>query len=390
MKPTRNLASRFLMILIPFFLILCQACGIEVGNPTEPTPIQPKDSIATPVTPDSINADQSAIVQLATSQHDEAVLALTERYDDRSLASALALSLNREKLPLPPGTFDLVDPLTAKQSDDEDKDESPADDIIGKCEKGKNASSLVVNNQVKAANKKNSRKNTKYDVTENYTREFTATLSGGNAGISCGAKGAVIDWRKIDSITINSQSQRLRDRTLVLSDGTVVSANSLSATSSQKSEIPAASFANGIVSFDKKVSFQSEQKITDVEAKASSLTTRVETKNDLIVRQKLTLATGALSQTTIVSGSVSSTLSSGMKVVLNYEMLELGNSDNCTPAQGTLSGEIFRSANTSIPSSTFQLVFSSEGASIVFSDGLTAAVELESCNLNPAVKPNLN
>ncbi len=372
---------RLLPLLMSVLLVNLMACGVEIGNPSDPVPVQPKTH-SDPNSP--TDATHSLIIQLATSQHDEAILALTARFDQNNYGARLLAAPMNGTSPSTKGP----NPLQLDRDNEQTDDDSSDQDFTSSCKNGTSSGSVEVNNLHKASDENLRGIDSAYKVSETYSRAFKATLSANSPSISCGSKGAVIDWQNLSGtggFTINSESTRSRSRTIFDSSGKALSQTSLTSTGSQQLSIPTLSYTTGSVSFDKKLSFVADQKIIDNQTVSYA---RVETIDSeaLVLRQGLSLSTGEFNVTTIVAGSISSKTDSGLRVILHYDRLELGAKGSCLPSQGTVTGEVYNSATSKIPNSSFELVFASSGASIVFSDGVGSDVQLEGCDLNQIVK----
>ena len=182
-------------LYMALFSIILVSCGVEVGNPTEPTPTQPKESDGRPMVPGMPNVPIESIEPaepveslrinaryLVENQYDEALTAALEFAFDNSSAALIASNESR---------------VCGVQSD----------------------GSLILNHQETSSDTRTSgQASNATQVTESLSRVFASRMQSPGVTLACNSTLTKpnIDWNATLDIMIDGTLERTNSRLIVM------------------------------------------------------------------------------------------------------------------------------------------------------------------------------
>ncbi len=342
------------------FSMLC-SCGIEVGNPSEPTPV-----------PTKAQADRDTILQLATTQNDEAMSTLLESFLASTPSQALRL-------------------LSNDRDDTDGRDEKEI-----KSKKNRTGSCDPQSQNLKVAfqdddnvERKEGKSTKQVNLADSMTRSVAAELSSSETlGCASGsASGPLFDWSTLSSLTVQAQSSRSRVRKLTLASdpNSVVSESTLKSTVQTHQTLQRVATKGSLFQLRKTTTFSSSSELfTKSTAYPSGSTLQMELSTlaeEPFVTEEVVSQSGVRSSATLVSGALSAVQGQDLKVILRYENLPLSSGGSCHPTQGSIQGTIYKGTGVASPSSRFQILFSQDNPVLRYSDGTEVDLVLEACQL---------
>jgi hypothetical protein len=354
------------------FSLCLHGCGVEVGNPTEPTPTQPKDSnqpllpgsstipienidTAEPVEPVKIN-----VRSLVENQYDETITAALDfAFENTGASLTTAANSSRSCGQQPDG-------------------------------------SLTLNHQETNSGTRNSGAGEDSTlVTESFSRVFSSSMQSPDAMLACNTSltRPKLDWSILKSVTTDGTLERTNSRLVVMNPSKeFVRESSIKATGSHQSMVKKLEYSpmEGL-KLERTLLFKTDMEIHTRLASAAPtvLNTHIETAADgpLLVTESYNEET-RLKSLRIVSGTVSSRKQDdGLTVIMRYENLVLDIASSCRPVSGKITGEILSPGSGQVQD-TFSMAFTSKASVIVYADGTASTLELEPCRIETDAHDN--
>lgn len=365
----RTLSTLFMALLSTVLV----SCGVEVGNPTEPTPTQPKESDGRPMVPGMPNIPIESIQPaepveslrinaryLVENQYDEALTTALEFAFDNSSASLIASNESR---------------------------------VCGAQDDG----SLVLNHQeTSSATRTSGSASNATQVTESLSRVFASRMQSPGMTLACNSALTKpnIDWSKTQDVMIDGTLERTNSRLIVMDPSqTFVRESSVKSSGSHQSTIKNMKVdpASGL-QLQRSLTFGSDMEITNrtAQAAATQMRTRIETQADapLTIEESYN-AESKLKSLKIASGVVTSRKEDdGLMVIMRYSNVVMNADGSCRPTSGTIMGEIYAPNDPTTARETFSIAFTEKQNLIVYADGTGSKLEFEPCRLETDRKGN--
>ncbi|HET9237638.1 MAG TPA: hypothetical protein VFO10_10325 [Oligoflexus sp.] len=365
----RTLSTLFAALFSAVFA----SCGVEVGNPTEPTPAQPKESDGRPMVPGMPNVPIESIEPaepveslrinaryLVENQYDEALTAALEFAFDNSSASLIA---SNESL------------------------------VCGVQPDG----SLVLNHQeTSSATRTSGQASSATQVTESLSRVFASRMQSPGVTLACNSEltRPKIDWNATQDVLIDGTLERTNSRLIVMDPSQAfVRESSVKSSGLHQSTIknmkmdPAAGLR-----LQRSLTFGTDMEITNrtAQAAATQMRTRIETQADApLIMEESYNAESKLKSLKITSGVVSSRKEDdGLMVVMRYSNVVMNADGGCRPTAGTITGEIFAPNDPTNARESFSIAFTEKQNLIVYADGTGSKLEFEPCRIETERKGN--
>ncbi len=334
------------LFLCPGLLLtlLLGACGIEVGNPSEPTPVPTKAEV-----------DRDTLLQLAGTQVEEGVQAALESFE----SSSLALALKRGGL-----------------------------GRSVKCQNSNSGVSLSFQDEFEDKSLRGPA-GKRLSISEKVQNSLRAEVEGSSL-LACpqGSVGKLrFDWSSLNQLNIKAESERQRERSIALqanASKTLKTSTWKSSVKKQVSITKGTSSSTGYTLF-KTLAFEADSIITqDKEGATSTLQVKTSTPSGSELRMQEDITPdGRKAGFKIISGSLSTQRDNNLKVRMDYENLVFSDLDTCYPTSGSIIGSVYSGEQSEVVTETFTLLFGSEGPSLRYADGTEADLILETCQLNP-------
>jgi hypothetical protein len=349
------------------------SCGVEVGNPTEPTPTQPKESDGRPMVPGMPNIPIESIEPaepveslrinaryLVENQYDEALTAALEFAFDNSSAALIANNESR---------------------------------VCGVEADG----SLILNHQeTSSATRSSGQSSSATQVTESLSRVFASRMQSPGITLACNSAMTKpnIDWGTTLDIMIDGTLERTNSRLIVMDpsqafvrESSVKSSGAHQSTVKNMKMDPAAG-----IQLQRSLTFGTDMEITNRTAQSAGaqMRTRIETQADapLAIEESYN-ADSKLKSLKIASGVVSSRKEDdGLRVVMRYSNVVLNADGGCRPSSGTIMGEIYAPNDPTKARETFSIAFTEKQNLIVYADGTGSKLEFEPCRIETDRKGN--
>ncbi len=354
-KRMQSFLVRFTFMALSISWVL--GCGIEVGNPTEPTPMQPKNSGSGPGSPASGEPIRVDVNYLVENQYDEAITTALENSAVGEIGTALGLL-----------------PSTNSRSCAEQMD-----------------GSLSLNLQETHSDTRSSGSTASAHVmSESYSRVFSSKLQSLGATLVCtpNKSSPSIDWSLIKDLKVDGTLQRTNTRSITdKASSKILRASSVKSFGTHQSSVQTLQYSpsTGLI-LQRILGFETELEVSakPADAVAEIIETRLQTlANEPMVIEETYTANLKLKTMKIVSGSVSSTKSKdGLLVILRYENVVIDAQSSCRPVSGELKGEIYTANDPANAMNSFKIDFLGSENSIVYKDGSTSPLEFESCRID--------
>ena len=343
--------------LMAFSICGVSACGIEVGNPTEPTPVQPKNSGNGPGSTSPNEPIRVDVSYLVENQYDEAITASLENSAVGEIGAALGL--------LP----SLSSRICAEQMD----------------------GSLALNLQeTHSDNRSSGAASSGKAINESYSRVFTSKLQSPGATLACTPNKSTpsIDWTLIKDLKVDGTLQRTNTRNIIAkASSQLMHQSSIKSFGTHQSSVKTLQYSPTMgLSLQRILGFETELEVSAKSAGAEPkiFGTRLQTvANDPLVIEDSYTANLKLKTIKIVSGSVSSTkIEDGLLVILRYKNVVIDAQRSCRPVSGEVKGEIFAANDPANTLNSFKIDFLATENFIVYSDGSKSQLEFESCRID--------
>ncbi len=323
-------------------LVLClfaieSGCGIDVGNAGKPAP--------TAVNPTYSLAD------IVSAQHSETIDASLAISDQDSAKSAMAL------FALQAGT-------------------------VPNCTEDASDGSVTIKRDESTENSRELGKPAKRRLlTDTFQWTSTAQVKPSAGAIVCQEGRPKVQWSQTKTYTSTLSYSKTRSRQLILKkDASPLASSNLSASGDQKETVTLLSQNDQTIELEKIITRSSS-----VTIKRTSDTTPFQQNVSSLEGEPLVIhvsrTKGIKRSVTIVSGAIVASSSGAAKTLLRYDHLILGNGASCQPSSGSIAGEYYDDDHSLVPSKTFQIIFTVEGATLVTSDGQEEELDLEDCSL---------
>jgi hypothetical protein len=346
---------------------LLLSCGVEVGNPSEPTPTQPKDSYQ-PALPGSSTVP---IDNIDTVEPVEPVKfnvrSLVENQYDEAITAALDFAFENT------GGAALVA-----------KNESRT---CGQQEDG----SLVLNHQeTNSGTRASGQGDDPTLVTESFSRVFASRMQSPDMALACNSAQTKprLDWSALNNLITDGNLERTNSRVVVRNpSGEFVRESSVRSSGSHQSMVNRVNFeASEGLKLGRTLTFTTDMEIRTRSATspASILNTNIATLAEapLVVNESYN-AELKLKSIRIVSGSVSSVKADdGLTVIMHYENVVMDVAGTCRPLSGKITGEIQSRSNPGAVQETFSIAFAKNENIILYADGTGSRLEFEPCRFD--------
>jgi hypothetical protein len=340
-------------------------CGVEVGNPSEPTPTQPKESDGRPMVPgmptvpiesiepiEPVESMKMNVRYLVENQYDEAITAALDFAFDNTSVSLVATNESR---------------TCGVQAD----------------------GSLVLNHQeTNSATRTSGQASSATQVTESFSRVFASRMQSPGLTLACNSSltKPKLDWTLISDVTVDGTLERTNSRLIVMdSSQQFVRESSVKASGVHQSMVKKMKFEAAGLQLQRSLVFGTDMEINNRsgQAAATLMRSHIETLADapLAIEESYN-AESKLKSLKIASGAVSSRKEDdGLMVIMRYSNVVLDAEGSCRPTSGTIIGEIYSPSDPSKVTETFSIAFTSKHNLIVYADGTGSKLEFEPCRI---------
>jgi hypothetical protein len=329
-----------LLALAPFL----GACGIEVGNPSEPVPV-----------PTKAEADKDTLLQLAGTQIDEGISAVLESFEG-SLSASLRLKRGGQGR-----TGKCLETTTGIRL-------TYTDDFEDKSLRGPDSRRLAIQ--------------------EKASHTLQADLQS-STGLTCqGASSKFqFDWANQGLITVVARSEREREREVRLQNNPnrVLRSRQLTSRVEKTVSIQKIREEANVYTLQKRLSFSAEADFLQNQPSGStklSLQSSTPEGSSLVIEEQMDRE-GQRRSLTLVSGSLITKRADDLKIKLFYENLQFSAAASCYPTSGSIQGSVYSGGISEAASSQFQVLFTEDGPILRYEDGSEVELILEACQLNP-------
>ncbi len=330
MLPEKTISSR--SILISLSCVIFLACGVEVGNPTKPSPS---------VTP-------------STEVQEDLALASSDLLDESLSAAVDGLSASGNSLSL----------------------------LARSCTVGADGKVTVLAESSLDQSQSLPKSSPTRSIVSSSQFSSTSVLSSSDAGLSCGPAGLFpsYDWSSLKTFKAEKTTTRESSKTITkLSDNSVYTIRA-KAIGTRSIDWSLVSKTDEVLSLSKTLSFTSTIERTKVKSgEESSSEISVKTKEALVINQ--TSKAAQLESFVIQSGSVHSTLANGENLVVSYDKTSFGSGETCYPESGSLQAQVYSDDAMSQLSYSYVIRFDKGSATLVFADGTSKELDLVDCSL---------
>lgn len=359
---SNRISSALFMALITSVFL---GCGVEVGNPSEPTPTQPKDNNqpaipGMPTVPiesidpvEPVEAVKIDVRYLVENQYDEAITAALDFAFDNT---GMALTAGNESR------------------------------VCGVQEDG----SLTLSHQeTNSATRTSGEADDATLVTESFSRVFASRMQSQGMPLACNTSltKPKIDWNVTTDVTMDGTLERTNSRLIVSNPSQeFVRESSVKSSGSHQSNIKKLKFdpAAGL-QLQRSLIFGTDMEINNRSATAAPmlLKSRIETLTEApLVIEEAYNAESKLKSLKIASGAVfARKLDDGLLVIMRYSNVVLDAEGSCRPTSGTIKGEIYSPSDLTRIHETFSIGFSERHNLIVYADGTGSKLEFEPCRI---------
>jgi hypothetical protein len=360
-------------LFVALFSTVLVSCGVEVGNPTEPTPTQPKESDGRPMVPGMPNVPIESIEPaepveslriharyLVENQYDEALTAALDFAFDNNSASLIASNESR---------------------------------VCGVQEDG----SLVLNHQeTSSATRTSGQASSATQVTESLSRVFSSRMQSPGVTLACNSALTKpnIDWNTTFDVMIDGTLERTNSRLIVMDPSqTFVRESSVKSSGSHQSTVKNMKMdpSAGLL-LQRSLTFGTDMELSNRtgQAAATQMRTRIETQADapLSIEESYN-SESKLKSLKIASGVVTSRKEDdGLMVVMRYSNVVMNADGGCRPTSGTIMGEVYAPNDLTKARETFSIAFTEKHNLIVYADGTGSKLEFEPCRIETDRKGN--
>ena len=326
--------------LLPIaMLALLISCGIEIGNPKQPT------------SGGSETENSAFLTEAVTSPYDETLSAISESYSDSS-ASNLNLT----------GGFSLA-PINQQTCE-----ESNGDVLVTFKREGEFSFPFT-------------RKGRKFlqEQVDNITR--TVTYTSPDEQLQCNARGNKLKptWAKIDSLKATIKVNKISERSLTrINQNKIVRSGKVEVTGERQVQYQKMSLtdAGRIITqtITKKMVRKTSYLKQGVQTELKS--TVANSENDPLVIEN-TIFAGQKTKVNIKSGTIVSNNEGEDTVTLTYKDLIFIPDQGCSPESGEVTGTFTNDSDEVV--SQFTLYFTDERTYIKFADGVELDIEPDRC-----------
>lgn len=332
-------------------LLLAISCGVEVGNPKNPT------NDGTTETKNQIISDNDAAAEMLTAQIDTVVSGTTEHFAED--ATTLALNATTENIP---DSLSLADPTITLTCD-----ATSTRDLIfkrkadGALEKEVGRGLLTRVHKATVAD------------------EVTATWKSDSDNLACvDAKRPRVDIASLTKINITHAVKKARSREVMRKrDSKVLKTGSfdLSGDRTIVLEKIDAGFKETISANEtRNIALKSAQ-LGDVKLETQ---VKIDSESPMVIKTagpKL----GQWTEKTIESGVITSEEKSGAYIETTFSNVKFTQEDGCVPSSGSITSKLFDKKDTSEPRRTLTVVYGAEDVQVKFDSGETVTLVLEGC-----------
>jgi len=345
--------SQWLFIFLLGVNLALSRCGVEVGNPKNPTGGGgPKSVVAT---------DSAAALEVIAGELDETAAAMADAdstTDAASLQQGAGLSLANAVT----RTSACTSPSASSVAVEVSIDGTFSYDF-GRLSNRK----TVVG-------------------TDKFTR--TAVWSDADPAVVCNASAsyAVIDFRNLAALDLDVTFSRARSRIITRkATGVVLREGSFTASGSRHVAMASAAAPSSdrrriAATITKDVTRRMQ--VTTAASGELDYTASIYTAPaaPLTVAHDYALASGDWVEKTITSGTLVSKHEDGSRVELTFADVVYTAANGCQPESGTIAGEVYDSTDVETAYTTFTVTFNSGGAAeVVFANGVTGTYEADGC-----------
>jgi len=326
--------------LVLGLFVFSPGCGTDVGNAGKP-----------------ITSESSELAAVVGLQHDEVISSVNDG-SDSDASPALALR-NREDSS---GLAD-TDPVCTTKADG-------SVDVTSKR-------SLAFERDFGRAAQRKVQKDT-LDT----TLDMNYSVPTGLGVLACRNKRPDLSWIQLAELKTVSRLTKTRSRSVLLkADGSTLNQSELSMSSERSVQFARVSASLENLTVRRTSTLNSSVTLSQQNAD-TTIARSIQTLDDEpIVLEKTRTRGAGVTRVEIVSGAVASTHQDAKTVILRYKNLILNVGSSCHPSSGSIEGQVFASSNAPEAESTFSVIFDSEGATLIKTDGSEEDIELESCQI---------
>lgn len=319
-------------------LLLAISCGVEVGNPKNPT------NDGTTETKNQIISDNDSAAEMLTAQIDTVVTGTTEHFAEDSATFGLVAS-----------TITLTCDAT-----------SPRDLVFKRNADG------AIETEVGRGLLTRIHKATVAD-------EVTATWTSESDILACvDNKRPRVDMANLTKINITHAVKKARTREVIRKrDNKVLKTGSfdLSGDRSIAIEKTDAGFKETIAANEtRNINLKSAQ-LGDVKLE---ITVKIAPESSMVIKTSGTKL-GQWTEKTIESGVITSEEKSGAYIETTFSGVTIKKEDGCVPTSGSITSKLFDKKDALEPRRTLTVIYGTEDVQVKFDSGETATLVLEGC-----------
>jgi hypothetical protein len=360
-------------LLLALISSLVVGCGVEVGNPTEPTPTQPKESDGRPMVPGLPTVPVESIEPVEPVEETKInVRYLVENQYDETITAALDFAFDRTNATL----------LAANESS-----------TCGVQTDG----SLILNQQeTNSATRTSGQAASATLVTESVSRVFASQLQSPGFNLACNSAltRPELDWSSLAEVSVNGTLERTNSRLIVMEKTReFVRESSVKASGTHSSTVRRMQLDPGAgLTLQRSLTFGTDMELTNrtMQNASTQMRSHIETMGDApLTIEESYQPELKLKSLKITSGAVVSRKEDdGLMVVMRYDNVVLDAEGSCRPTSGTIMGEIYAASNPTEVRETFSIGFSEKHNLIVYADGTGSKLEFEPCRIETKGKGN--
>ncbi len=353
-------------LIMALFSAILVSCGVEVGNPSEPTPTQPKENDGRPMVPgmptvpiesvepvEPVETVKIDVRYMVESQYDEAITAALDFAFDDTSVSLVAGNESRTCGVQPDG-------------------------------------SLILNHQeTNSATRNSGQAPTATLVTESFSRVFASRMQSPGLTLACNSSMTKpnMDWTRTSDVMVDGTLERTNSRLIVMDPSQqFVRESSVKASGVHQSAVKKMKYdATAGLQLQRSLMFGTDMEINNRsgQAPATLLRSRIETLADApMAIEEAYNSESKLKSLKIISGAVSARKADdGLLVIMRYSNVVLDAQGTCRPTSGTILGEVYSPADPTKVYETFSIAFTDNQNLIVYADGTGSKLEFEPCRI---------
>jgi hypothetical protein len=328
--------TQILVVVMGMFLLGHPGCGIDVGNAGKPAP-----------------DPQLQLANVVGLQHEEALGAILEGEDADRDESALRLMEDADP--------ELMTGVSCTENN--------ADGSI-----------RVILNKEGTSSRDFGRASSRKTLIDDLKVNRTLVWKAKDRVLTCAGTRPSILWAQLNELNVAATYEKTRSRQVTLkSSGSLVAESTVQATG-QRTILYEKQSTSTLQQLMTKRTITFKSQLTQQKA-TETLQRNVGTVDGQPIILQNTLTRGVGRTVRIVSGTVESSTLGAKRIILRYENLDLNPGTSCHPVSGVLKGDVYADLTAASPESTFQVIFSADGAVVRTADGSEEELELESCAL---------